>query len=162
MEEILANPAILYLIVGFILLGTDIFIGLSPLMFVAVGALLTSGILYVGGWRSGILYIVGWKPGPVQALALCGVISLLIAIIGQRPLQRFQNSDIREDNSSDLIGHELVTTQEVTKTSGEVEWCGTHWQARLAGDAEVDKIGPNVRTRVVQVIDLALILRPVS
>ena len=40
MEEILANPDILYLIVGLILLGTDIFIiGLSPLMFVAVGAL---------------------------------------------------------------------------------------------------------------------------
>lgn len=153
MEEIFANPVILYLIVGLILLGADIFIiGLSPLMFVAVGALLTSGILYV----------VGWKPGPVQALALCGVISLLIAIIGRQPLQSFQNSNIREDNSSDLIGHELITTQEVTKTGGWVEWCGTHWQARLAEDAEVDKIGPGVRTQVVQVIDLALILRPIS
>jgi inner membrane protein len=161
-------------------------------MFVAVGALLTSGILYVGGWRPGpvealalcaviiyvegwkrgpiealgvcavIIYVGGWKPGPVQALALCGVISLLVAIMGRRPLQSFQNSNIREDNSSDLIGHELVTTQEVTKTDGWVEWCGTHWQARLAADAEVDKIGPGVRTRVVQVIELALILRPVS
>jgi membrane protein implicated in regulation of membrane protease activity len=131
-------------------------------MFVAAGALVTSGILYVSGWKTGILYVIGRHPGVIEPLALCAVISLLIALIGRGPLQRFQSSNVQEDKSSDLIGRELVTTHEVTKTGGCVYWSGTLWQARLADRVRAERVGPGVRMQVVQVKNLALILSPIT
>jgi membrane protein implicated in regulation of membrane protease activity len=161
MEGIFGQPALLFLIAGLLLLGFDIFVlGLSPLLFVAAGALATGGVLYAASWKGGILSVTGWNPGFLEALALCAVISLVFAIFGRRPLQKFQNANIREDKSSDLIGREVVTTQEVTKTEGFVYWSGTQWQARLAGTVKADRVGPGVRMRVVEVKNLALILRP--
>ena len=119
----LYDPANASLIAGLILLGLDIVvIGLSPVMFVAVGALLTSAVLYATGWR----------PSLVETAAIVAGAGLLIAIVGRKPLQRFQNADVEEDKSSDLIGRELTTTHEVTKTRGVVFWSGVEWQARLA------------------------------
>jgi membrane protein implicated in regulation of membrane protease activity len=153
MNWIANNPIIFYLISGLVLLGADIFIiGLSPLMFVAVGALVTSGLLYLGGWHI----------GPLEALTLCAVISLLLALVGHKPLRSFQNANVQEDNSSDLVGRELVTTQEVTKVAGSVDWSGTQWQARLAATVPIDTVGPGVRMKVVQVNNLALVLSPVA
>jgi inner membrane protein len=161
MDGIIDNPAVFFLIAGLILLGIDIFvIGLSPLIFVAVGALAAGGIMFLTSWKSGILYLAGWNF--LEALALCAAVSLALAIVGRRPLQRFQNANIREDQSSDLIGRELVTTHEVTKTEGFIYWSGTQWQARLAGSVQADRVGPGVRMQVVQVKNLALILVPVA
>jgi inner membrane protein len=98
----------------------------------------------------------------LEGLALWGVVSLVLAIFGRGPLQKFQNTNVREDKSSDLIGRELVTTQEVIKTDGFIYWSGTQWQARLAGTVKADRVGPGVRMRVVEVKDLALILRRVE
>ncbi len=161
MDGIIDDPAIFFLVAGLIVLGIDIFvIGLSPLMFVAAGALATGALLFLAGWNGGILYLAGWHPGFLEALAICAAISLALAIIGRRPLQKFQNANIKEDRSSDLIGRELVTTQDVTKTDGWVFWSGTQWQARLAGNVAADRVGPGVRMQVVEVKNLALILRP--
>ena len=106
----------------------------GDLLFVAAGALATGGILYAASWKGGILSLAGWTPGFLEALALCAMVSLAFAIFGRRPLQKFQNANIREDKCSDLIGREVVTTQEVTKTEGFVYWSGTQWQARLSAD----------------------------
>ncbi len=145
------DPANLSLIAGLALLGLDIVvIGLSPVMFVAVGALLTSALLYVTGWR----------PALVETAAIVAGVSFLIAFFGKKPLQRFQNADVEEDQSSDLIGRELTTTHEVTKTSGVVVWSGVEWQARLAEDAAVESLARGVKARVVRVENLALILEP--
>ncbi len=153
MQWIIENPVIVYLIAGLALLGLDmLLVGLSPLMFVAVGAIVTSGLLYA----------TGWNPGGLEVLAIFAVTSLLLAVVGWKPLQAFQNSNVHEDNSSDLIGRELVTTQEVTKTAGSVEWSGTQWQAYLADDVSTDKIGPGVRVRIVRVHNLALVLTTVN
>lgn len=149
----LYDPANASLVAGLALLGFDIVvIGLSPAMFVAVGALLASALLYASGWR----------PAPVETLALIAGASLLVALIGWRPLRRFQNADIEEDKSSDLIGRELVATHEVTKTHGTVFWSGVEWRARLAEDAGVERLAPGARARVVGVENLALVLAPLS
>lgn len=149
---LLYDPANASLIAGLILLGLDIVvIGLSPVMFMAVGALVTSAALYATGWR----------PSLVETAAIVAGVSLLIAIVGRTPLQRFQNADIEEDKSSDLIGRELTTTHEVTKTHGVVFWSGVEWQARLSEDASVDSLAPGARARVVAVQNLALVLAPV-
>jgi hypothetical protein len=163
MDTFVDNPALIFLVGGLMLLGIDIFvIGLSPLLFLASGALVTSGILYVAGWSGGVLHLAGWIPGFLEGLAIWAVVSLAIALVGRRPLQTFQNADVQEDTSSDLIGREVVTTEEITKASGWVTWSGTQWQARLADNVDVDRVGSGVRMRVVQVRNLALVLRPIS
>jgi membrane protein implicated in regulation of membrane protease activity len=162
MDAIIDNPAVVFLVAGLVLLGIDIFvIGLSPLLFVAAGALVTSAILYVAGWSGGILHIAGWVPSFLEGLAICAVVSVLLALVGRRPLQAFQAADEKEDNSSDLIGREVVTTEEITKAGGWIHWSGTHWQARLADSVDVESVGPGVRMVVVEVRNLALVLRPV-
>jgi membrane-bound ClpP family serine protease len=163
MDTLVDNPAVIFLVGGLMLLGIDIFvIGLSPLLFVAAGALVTSGILYVAGWSGGVLHLAGWVPGFLEGLAICAVVSLLIALVGRRPLQAFQNANVQEDTSSDLIGREVVTTEEITKMDGWVTWSGTQWQVRLADDVDVDRVGSGVRMKVVKVENLALVLRPIS
>lgn len=145
------DPANLSLIVGLALLGLDIVvIGLSPVMFFALGSLATSATLYVTGWR----------PTMVETAALAAGASLLIALVGRKPLQRFQNADVQEDQSSDLIGRELVTTHEVTKTGGRVHWSGVTWEARLMADAGVERLAPGAKARVARVENLALVLEP--
>ena len=127
-------------------------IGLSPVMFVAVGALLTSALLYATGWR----------PALVETAAIVAGASFLIAFFGKKPLQRFQSADVEEDRSSDLIGRELTTTHEVTKQSGVVFWSGVEWQARLAEDAAIESLARGVKARVIRVENLALVLEPKS
>lgn len=147
------DPANVSLVVGLALLGLDIvIIGLSPMMFVAIGAIATSLALYVTGLR----------PTPVETIALIAAASLVVALVGKGPLQRFQNADVEEDQSSDLIGRELTTTHEVTKTGGRVRWSGVDWQARLAAEAPVDSLAPGARARVTRVENLVLVLTPLG
>jgi inner membrane protein len=148
-----ADPANLSLIAGLVLLGFDIVVvGLSPLMFVAVGALATSAALHATGAR----------PGLVETAAIVAGASLVIALLGRKPLQRFQSADVREDQSSDLIGRELVTTQEVTKTQGRVHWSGLDWEARLSPEAAVESLAAGAQARVTRVENLVLVLEPVG
>lgn len=151
MDAFLFDPATLSLVVGLALLGFDIIvIGLSPVMFVALGALATSAALFVSGWR----------PGLLETAALAAALSVAIALLGKRPLERFQNADVQDDQSSDLIGRELTTTHEVTKQGGRLRWSGLDWDARLAADASVDSLGPGARARVMRVENLTLVLAP--
>ncbi len=147
----LFDPANASLVAGLVLLAVDILvIGLSPLMFVGAGAIFVSLLLYATGWR----------PAPAETLAIIAAASLLIARLGWRWLQSFQTMDVKEDQSSDLIGRELVTTHEVTKDSGRVHWSGLDWEARLAADATVDSLAPGARARVARVENLTLVLAP--
>lgn len=149
----LADSANLSLIAGLALLAFDIVVvGLSPIMFVALGALLTSAALYATGAR----------PGLLETAAMATGASLLMAFFGRKPLQRFQSADVQEDQSSDLIGRELVTTHEVTKTGGRVHWSGLDWPARLAADAPVESLAPGARARVTRVENLVLVLAPLA
>jgi len=148
----LSDPANASLVAGLVLFALDIVvIGLSPVMFVGVGAILTSVLLYATGWR----------PAFAETLALVAGASLLVALIGWRPLQRFQAADVQDDQSSDLIGRALVTTHEVTKEGGRVHWSGLDWEARLAADAPVESLAPGVRVRVTRVENLTLVLEPI-
>lgn len=147
----LYDPANASLIVGLALLGLDIVvIGLSPVMFIALGSLAASALLYATGWR----------PTLIETTAIAAAASLLIALVGRKPLQRFQSADVQEDQSSDLIGRELTTTHEVTKSGGRVHWSGVDWRARLAEDASVNSLAPGSRARVARVENLVLVLAP--
>lgn len=146
------DPANLTLIVGLALLGLDIVvIGLSPLMFVAIGSLATSALLHATGWR----------PALIETTALTAGASVIIAIVGKKPLQRFQSAGVEEDQSSDLIGRELTATHEVTKMGGTVHWSGVDWRARIDEEAGVDRLAPGERARVARIENLTLVLKPV-
>jgi membrane protein implicated in regulation of membrane protease activity len=149
--ELIYDPANASLVVGLALLALDIaVIGLSPLMFFALGALATSALLYLTGFR----------PTLIETAALAAAASLAIALVGKRPLQRFQNADVEEDQSSDLIGRELTTTHEVTKSGGTVHWSGLDWRARLAADAGAESLPPGARAKVTAIENLTLVLTP--
>ncbi|WP_457798867.1 NfeD family protein [Methylocystis sp. S23] len=148
----LFDPANASLVAGLVLLAIDVVvIGLSPIMFVGAGAIVASALLYATGWR----------PALAETLALIAGASLLVALVGWRPLQRFQATDVQEDQSSDLIGRELVTTHEVTKDSGRVYWSGLEWDARLSADAPIESLAPGARARVARVENLTLVLDPI-
>jgi membrane protein implicated in regulation of membrane protease activity len=149
----LTDPANVALIVGLALLGLDILVvGLSPMMFVAVGAIAT-GVA---------LQLTGVRPTLVETAAIVALVSLGVALLGKGPLQRFQNADIAEDQSSDLIGRELTAANEVTKSDGRVHWSGVEWRARLAADAPVETLAPGARARVTRVENLVLVLTPLG
>jgi hypothetical protein len=151
--ELFSDPANLALVVGLALLALDIaVIGLSPLMFFALGALATSILLYLTGFR----------PSLIETTALAAALSLAIALVGRKPLQRFQNADVEEDRSSDLIGRELTTTAEVTKSGGTVHWSGVDWRARLAADAGAESLAAGARAKVTAIENLTLVLTPVE
>jgi inner membrane protein len=147
------DSAALTLIVGLALFAFDtLVLGLSPVMFVAVAALATSAALFATGAR----------PALVETAAAVAGLSVIIALVGRKPLQRFQNADVQEDQSSDLIGRVLTTTQEVTKDHGRVYWSGVDWEARLARDATTPRLAPGVRAKVTRVDNLVLVLAPLD
>ncbi|MBU3890286.1 hypothetical protein FM996_10760 [Methylosinus sporium] len=149
--ELLYDPANASLVVGLALLALDIaVIGLSPLMFFAIGALATSALLYLTGFR----------PSLLETAALAATLSLATALVGRKPLQRFQIAEVQEDTSSDLIGRELTTTHAVTKSGGVVYWSGVEWRARLAADSRADSLAPGARARVTAIENLELVLTP--
>jgi membrane protein implicated in regulation of membrane protease activity len=124
------DPAALSLIAGLALLGFDTrVLGMSPMMSFALAAALTSCGLYASGWR----------PSLIVAAALIAALGLLLALFRKAPLQQFQSANIREDDSSDLIGRELTTTQPVTRAGGAVYWSGVERQTRLAKSAAVER-----------------------
>src|SRR4051812_34406686 len=122
MSDVFSHPAQVIFVIGLVLAAVDIVaIGVSPIMFVAAGGIV-SGLL---------IYLAEWEVSLLTALTFWAACSAVIALVGIRPLRAFQNSHPKEDSSSDLIGREVVTTHDVTKSSGTIEWSGTLWQARL-------------------------------
>jgi len=116
-------------------------IGLSgPLLFFAIGCILT-GILVSFG------LISGWE---YEALFV-GLFSLLTAFVLWQPLKRFQGNDNVKDQSSDLIGQKVVTSEVITEVSGKVRHSGIDWNARLDDNASILEIPANKRVLITGV-----------
>jgi len=143
----------LFLLAGLVLIAIDIFaIGVSPLMFVAAGALLTSAVLYLGLVETDLL----------EALLLCGLMSIVAAVLGWYPLGRFQQTVPRQAVGSDLVGRELETTASVTRRGGTIRWSGTDWQARLAPGSGRDSVPPGTPVTITAVEGVTLIVSPID
>lgn len=140
------NPAhIFYTITGVCLVIELGVLGMSgPLLFIALGALLTGIMMSLG-------IIVEWE----MAILSLGILTALSALFLWKPFKRFQNKAIAPDNSSDMIGRVLPVTQTVTRDQGAVSYSGIEWQVRLERDAEPVTIGKRVR---VVAVDGALLL----
>lgn len=151
MTTLLGDQATLFLIVGLILIAVDMLVvGLSPLMFIAAGALLTSALIHVASLDLDLL----------EALLLAAGLAVAAALLGWYPLRRLQRSMASPPVGSDLVGRELETTAKVDKSAGTIRWSGTEWRARLDATAPMPSVPPGTRVRITAVDGVTLVLAP--
>ncbi len=153
MEYFLENPAHLwYLIAGISFVIELSVMGLSgPLLFFALGSLITGVLVSMGvvnSWQNEILTV--------------GLLTALIAVILWKPLKTLQNSKEKTDNSSDMVGLQVLASCEVTATSGTIRYSGIDWQARLANDTNVTSINEQSQCQIVAVTGNTMLVKPVD
>ncbi len=134
------NPAhLFYTLTGLCLILELGVLGMSgPLLFVALGSLLTGVMISLG-------VINGWE----MAILSLGLLTTISALILWKPFKRFQNAAVVPDTSSDMIGRVLQVTQLVTRDQGAVSYSGTEWQVRLKEAVEPVPVGMHVRVLAV-------------
>ena len=131
---------------GFLMLAVEAgVLGFSSgvLLFSALGALFTAGLLWLG-----VL------PDTWLAGAACfGISSGVAAVLLWKPLLKLQNFDVPEkDNSSDLIGLRFVVKQTVTLIEpGSTRYSGIDWRVEIAPGMGLDEIEPGTLVAVVSV-----------
>ena len=132
---------VLYVIAAISLLVELTVIGLSgPLLFFAIGCFFTGLLVSLG-------FITGWE---FETL-FTGLFSLLSAFVLWQPLKRFQGNDKVTDQSSDLIGQKVITSDVVTDISGKIRHSGIDWTARLDDNASVSEIPTKTRVLITGV-----------
>lgn len=117
----------------------------GPLLFIALSSLITGVLITLG-------IIGGWE---IEIVAV-GIFAALSAAIFWKPLKKFQNAAIKPNNSSDMIGRNLVVTHAITHQEGRVAYSGIEWQARL--DQSIDTIIPVAATAQVVAVDGSLLI----
>lgn len=138
------NITNILLIAGFVMLIIDLaFIGVNFIMFAGIGAIITGMISYLNIIPDGdyqmyyyvVLYAV------VTGLTIAGL---------WKPMQKMQNQ-VPKDESSDMIGVTVKTTQETTLLSGQVSYSGTTWLAILDDNFSSEAIPENTNVTVTKV-----------
>lgn len=134
------NPAhLFYTITGVCLVLELGVLGMSgPLLFVALGSLLTGIVISLG-------LVNGWE----MAILSLGILTAISALLLWKPFKRFQNAAVLPDTSSDMIGRILPVSQVVTRDQGAVSYSGIEWQARLKEEASSVAVGDRVRVLAV-------------
>lgn len=151
MEYFLENPDHLwYLIAGVSFVVELSIMGLSgPLLFFAIASLITGILVSAGvveGWQSQILSI--------------GVLTALVAVVLWRPLKALQNSKEKTDNSSDMIGLQVIVSADITQKTGSVRYSGINWQARLADGVSVESISAESQCEIVAITGNIMLVKP--
>lgn len=141
-----ANPHAFWISIGFVMLIIEVLaLGMSSgvLLFSALGALITGGLLWAG------LLPATWLAG----VASFGVSSGVAALLLWRPFLKLQNFDVPEkDNSSDLVGLKFVLRQPLTLTEpGITRYSGIDWKVEIAPGRGVDSIDAGHQVEVVSV-----------
>jgi len=151
MQYFLENPEHLwYLVAGLSFVVELSIMGLSgPLLFFAIASLFT-GILVdmevLNDWQSQVLSV--------------GVISAIMALILWKPLKKFQNAKAETDTSSDMIGLQVLTSSDITTTSGTIRYSGIDWQARLADDVNTELINEQSQCKIVAITGNTMLVKP--
>lgn len=151
MEYFLENPDHLwYLIAGISFVIELSIMGLSgPLLFFAIASLMTGILVSIGvvdGWQSEILTI--------------GLLTALVAAILWKPLKSLQNSKDKTDNSSDMVGLQVLVSEDITATAGSIRYSGINWQARLAEGANVALINEQSQCLIVAITGNTMLVKP--
>lgn len=151
MDYFLENPDHLwYLIAGISFVIELSIMGLSgPLLFFAIASL-TTGILVSMG------IVEGWQ-GEILAV---GVLTAFVAAVLWKPLKSLQNSKGKTDNSSDMVGLQVLVSTEVTTTAGSIRYSGINWQARLADEITETSISEHSLCEIVAITGNIMLVKP--
>ena len=141
-----SHPHTFWISAGFLMLIVEVLaLGMSSgvLLFSALGALITGGLLWAGVLPS------TWLAG----VASFGVSSAVVAMLLWKPLLKLQNFELPEkDNSSDLIGMKLVLRQPITlREPGTTRYSGIDWKVEIMPGGGVERIEAGQRVEVVSV-----------
>jgi len=140
-----------YVIAGLSFVVELSIMGLSgPLFFFAIASVVTGGLVNIGlidGWQSEILTV--------------GLLTALIAITLWKPLKSLQNEKNRTDNSSDMIGLEVLASTDITAINGTIRYSGINWQARLADEANVELISEKSLCQIVAISGNTMLVKAI-
>ncbi len=139
-----------YALAGICLLVELSLLGMSgPLLFVAIGSVITGALMTLG-----IIHSFG------IALVALGVISLGSAAILWKPLKKLQNKEVGPETSSDMVGKIVPVTARITQADGRVSYSGVEWLARLDSSSS-EPIEPERRVQVTSVDGTILVVKGV-
>ncbi len=110
-----------YALAGICLLIELALLGISgPLLFVALGSLLT-----------GVFISLGLVHAFSVAIVLLAGLSVSSAALLWGPLKKLQNKEAGPETSSDMVGKVLLVTARISQIEGRVSYSGVEWMARL-------------------------------
>ncbi len=139
-----------YALAGICLLVELSLLGMSgPLLFVAIGSVITGVLMTLG-----IIHSFG------IALVALGVISLGSAAILWKPLKKLQNKEVGPETSSDMVGKIVPVTARIPQADGRVSYSGVEWLARLDSSSS-EPIEPERRVQVTSVDGTILVVKGV-
>lgn len=137
-----------YAIAAICLLVEIAFLGMSgPLLFVAIGSLITGFFLSLG-----LIHLFS-----VAVILLAGFSVASAALLWQ-PLKKLQNKTVGPETSSDMVGKVLSVTSRITPTDGRVSYSGVEWLARLDSTGN-ESIEPENRVEVTSVDGTLLLVK---
>lgn len=145
-----------YALAGICLLVELALLGISgPLLFVALGSLLT-----------GLFISLGLVHAFSVAVVLLAGLSVASAALLWGPLKKMQNKEVGPETSSDMVGKILVATTAITQVDGRVSYSGIEWMARLdtsnVDASEIETINAQSQVEVTSVDGTVLKVKPVS
>ncbi len=139
-----------YALAGVCLLVELAVLGMSgPLLFVALGSLLTAICISLGLIHSFSVAIVMLAGLSVASAAL---------LWGQ--LKKLQNKAVGPETSSDMVGKILPVTARITPADGRVSYSGVDWLARLDSSSS-EPIEAESRVEVTSVDGTILMVKGV-
>ena len=137
-----------YALAGICLLLELGLLGISgPLLFVALGSLLT-----------GVFISLGLIHAFSIAVVIFAGLSVASAALLWGPLKRLQNKEVGPETSSDMVGKILPVTARITQADGRVAYSGIEWMARLDSSSS-DAIEVENRAEVTSVDGTILVVR---
>lgn len=139
-----------YILAGLSFVVELTLLGLSgPLLFFAIASFVTAILISVG-------LISGWDVEIFTVGILTGVTALLL----WKPLKRFQNTGDGSDNSSDMIGRQVLVSKTVSLVDGSIRYSGINWTSRLEDDAGVKSIEEGELCVIGSVDGNVMLVRP--
>ncbi len=137
-----------YAIAAICLLVEIAFLGMSgPLLFVAIGSLLTGFFLSLG-----LIHAFS------VAVVLLAGFSVASAALLWQPLKNLQNKSVGPETGSDMVGKVLSVTSRITQVDGRVSYSGVEWLARLDNSTS-ESIEPENRVEVTSVDGTLLLVK---
>ncbi|PAJ75297.1 acriflavin resistance protein [Pseudoalteromonas sp. NBT06-2] len=135
------HAQLLYLIAGVSFILELSVLGMSgPLLFFAIACV-----------KTGVLVHIGWISGWESELFTVAVLTALLSVLLWKPFKNYQNSGGGLDTSSDMIGKQVPSVDEITLADGHIRYSGINWNAKLDGDTNDEVIEANTQCIITAV-----------